>query len=101
VAGQLFAEGEEAGVGGVVGVAGFDGADGGVADGPGGDEVGLADAEGDDVIHGGHDVEEATNAGGGEGLGALREAGVVGFGVGRHGARVRRLDGRFPPHDGG
>ena len=51
----------------------LDGADGGVADDSGGDEIGLADAQGDDVIHRGQEVEEAPDPGRGEALDAPRD----------------------------
>ena len=60
-----FAEGEEAEIGGVAGVAVFESVDGGFADVPRGDEVGFADAEGNDAFLALDDVEEFANAGAG------------------------------------
>ena len=65
VGGEGLAEFEESEVGGVAGDAPLEGVDGGFADVPGGDEVGFADAEADDILHGADDFEEIADAGGG------------------------------------
>jgi hypothetical protein len=57
------AQGEQAEVGGVTGFPALERVDGGLADVPGGDEIGLADAERDDALHGLHDLEKIADAG--------------------------------------
>ena len=51
----------EAVVGGIAGAPTFEGENGGLADVPRGDKPRLADAEGDDVVHGLDDVKEIAN----------------------------------------
>jgi hypothetical protein len=53
-----------AAVGGVAGFAALQGGDAGLDDGFGGDEVGFANAQRDDVLHGGGDIKEFADAGG-------------------------------------
>ena len=60
VAGDQLQQGGHAAVGGVLGVAALQGGDGGGADRPGGNEVGLADAEGNRALRFAHDVEKFT-----------------------------------------
>ena len=58
-----LAQGEQAVVAGVGGVPFLQGEDGGLPDVPGGHEIGLADAQGDDVLAAGAEVEELADAG--------------------------------------
>ena len=62
--GDGFAQLHETGVGGVLGLAVEDAVDRRLAERAGGDEVGLADAQGDAVLPGGCDLEELPDAGG-------------------------------------
>ena len=57
-----YAEGLQAEVRGVAGLAFFQRADDGLADGPGGGFIRLADAEGDDIRAADDELEEVTNA---------------------------------------
>ena len=62
VAGDRFPEARKAEIGGVAGAAFLQGINGGLADVPWGIEVGLADAERDDVLHRLHDFEKVADA---------------------------------------
>ena len=66
--GDRLAQLRQAVVRGVGGQAVLDGADGGLADAVRRDEVGLADAERDDAVGGGDQLEEAADAGSGDGV---------------------------------
>lgn len=82
VGGDGLAEAEFAAVGGIVGGAAFDGEEGGLTDIPWGIEIGLTDAEGDDIFLGSDDIEEASDTGEGEGTDAFCDGGGGGCGVG-------------------
>ena len=88
VVGEGLSQLQEAVVRGVVGAALVQGADGGLGEMAGRVEVGLADAEGDDVLHAADEVEEAADAGGGD---ALHAAGDE---LGGHGKLPPRRPGR-------
>ena len=64
IARDFAAQLQRAPVGGVVRLPLLDGVDGGLADVPGRDKVRLAHAQGDGVLHRGHDVEELADAAG-------------------------------------
>jgi hypothetical protein len=66
VGADQLAQPEQPGVGGVGGVAVLQGVDPGLADPPRGDEVRLADAQGDHVVHLRGDVEELADPDGGQ-----------------------------------
>ena len=62
IAGDERAQGGQPAVARVLGVAAADAGDGGVADVPGGDEVRLAHAQRDGVLHFGNDIEKFADA---------------------------------------
>lgn len=66
VGGNGTAQAFQAVVAGVGGVALLQGEDGGLADVPRGDKIRFADAEGDDILAAGDEIEEFADAGAGQ-----------------------------------
>ena len=95
VADFLNAEFEEATIAGVRGLTMSEGVHHGIADAPGGGEVGFAHAEADDIVHAGDEIEELADARGGQIAGTAGDTVIVA--AGSHGETASLLISRSPP----